>query len=116
MDPNNFTVMDFGGLFLTSPICHINTATAPGVVGAATYAAAALTPAHVAATAAAVTTNAANQALIAQQAAAQAALATTLTTKFNSNHLPPKAKAQYENHLNPSYLMTKTDIVVFYNP
>ena len=63
-------MINFGGLSLTSPIRHINTATAPDVVGAATYAvAAALTPAQATAAAAAavvvVTTNAANQALIA---------------------------------------------------
>ena len=120
--------MNFGGLLLTGPICHINVGTGVGVVGAATYTGAtALTPFQVTTTPAAaattaVTANAANQALVAQQAvaaaaaAAAAALAATLPTKFNSNNLPPKAKACYENHLNPSYLMTKTDMQPFPTP
>ena len=62
--------MDFSGLLLTGPVCHINLATAPGVIGAgagaATYAAAtALTPVQATA-AAAVNAAAANQALVAQ--------------------------------------------------
>ena len=32
VDSNNFAVLDFAGLSFTGPVCHINTATAPGVV------------------------------------------------------------------------------------
>ena len=110
VDPNNFTVMDFGGLSLTGPIGHINVAGAgTGLGGPVTYATVtALTPAKIAA-AAAVTTNAnsANQALVAQQQATAAALATTLPTEFNSNNIPLDTKTQYKNHLNPSHLMTE---------
>ena len=108
--------MNFTGILLTGPICHINIA---GVgTGPATYAAAAaltITPAEITA-AARVTANAANQALIAQLAAAAAALAATLLTEFNSNNLPPGAKTWYENHLNPSHLMTKSDMHPYPTP
>ena len=117
VDCSRFNVIDFTGLSLTGPVHHIHapTAPAPGVVGAgagATAGATQLTAAQVVAADAAVTANAANQALITQQAAAPAAaaLAATLPTKFNLNNLPPKVKAQYENHLDTSYLMTKTDM------
>ena len=33
VDCNNFNVMDFTGLSLTGPVCHINAPTAPGIVG-----------------------------------------------------------------------------------
>ena len=106
--------MRFTRILLTSPICHINAAGAgTGLGGAATYAAVtALTPAQAVA-AAAVTINAANQALVAQSAAAAVVLAATLPTEFNSNNLPPAAKTRYENHLDPSYLMTKSDMHLY---
>ena len=59
---------------------------------------------------------AANQAHVAQQAVANAVIAATLPTEFNFNNLAPKAKAWYENHLNSSYLMTKTDMQPFSTP
>ena len=111
VDPTNFAVMNFTGTSVSGPVSHINVNTAPSVISAATYTTAAgLTPVQVAATYAVITTNAANQALFTQQATAAAALAATLPTKFNSSNLPSKANARYENHLNLSYLMTKTDI------
>ena len=129
VNPNNFGVSNFTGLSLTGLVCHINAATAPapapapapGVVGVGVgtgtgtgtgTGATSPTAAQVVAVAT-VTTNAANQELMAQQTAAAAALAATLPTKFNSNNLPPKAKARYENHLATTYLMTKTDIQPF---
>ena len=108
VDQNNFTMMDFGGLLLTSPIRQVNITGVGTSFGATTYATVtALTPADIAAAvAAAVTATAANQAFVAQQQATAATLAVTLPTEFNSNNLPPKAKTRYENHLNPSHLMT----------
>ena len=86
VDCNNFDAMIFTGISLTGPICDINftvAGTDPGVVGAATYAAATVpTPAQVAA-AAIVTANAANQALVAQQTAAASALAVTLSYRVH---------------------------------
>ena len=111
--PYNFAVMNFTGISLTGPIRHINIAGAS--TDPATYATVtALTPAQVAA--AAVTATAANQALVAQQQAAAAALAATLPTKFDSNNLPPEVKTRYENHLNPSHLMTKSDMQPYPTP
>ena len=105
-----FTVLDFDGLNITGPICHLHTGTALGVVGAsATTEVTPLTPAQVITTAA-VTANADNQAFIAQQAAATTALAATIPTNFNLNNLPAKAKACYENHLNTTYLMSNSDM------
>ena len=106
--------MTFTGILLTNPICHINIACAG--TGPITYAtAAALTPTKIAA-AAAVTANTANQALVAQLADAAAVLATTLPTEFNPNNLPTAAKTRYENHLNPSHLMTKSDMQPYPTP
>ena len=110
-----YTVMDFDGLS-TGPICHINAAITPGVVGAGTATGATPPTVTQLAATAAVNANAANQALIAQQAAANVSLPTTVPTKFNSNNLAPKAKARYENHLNTSYLMTETDMQPFPTP
>ena len=65
VDCNMFTVLDFDGLNITGPICHLHTGTALGVVGAsATTEVTPLTPAQVITTAA-VTANADNQAFIA---------------------------------------------------
>ena len=109
VDPHNFTVMNFTGISLTGLILHINNIADAGT-GPATYATVtALMPAKVAA-AAAVTATAANQACVVQQQAAAAALVTTLSTKLNSNNLPPEVKTRYENHLNPSHLMTKSNM------
>ena len=101
VDPNNFTVLDFVGLSLSSPVRHINAASAPGVLDAGAGTATGSTPptdAQVIA-AAIVTAKATNQALIAQQAATIVAITATLPTEFNLNDLPPDAKARYENHL-----------------
>ena len=109
-DSNNFDAMNFTGILLTSPIRHINVGAGAGAVGAATCTATtALTLAQITTTAA-VTATAANQALVVQQTVAAAALVATLPTEFNSNTLPAEAKARYEHHLNPNYLMTKTNM------
>ena len=109
--------MDFDGISLTGPVCHIRTSTAPGVVGAgAATGAAPLTQAQVVVAATAVTANADNQVLIMQQAAATVALAATLPIVFNSNNLPAEAKARYKNHVDTTFLMTNRDMQPFSTP
>ena len=117
VDPHNFAVMNFTSILLTGPTCHINIAGAS--TGPTTYATVtALMPAKIS-PAGAVTVNAPNQALLSQSAAtaaAAAALAVTLPMEFNWNNLPPAAKARYENHFNPSHLMTESGIHSYPTP
>ena len=117
VDRKDFAAVNFTCTSLAGPVCHINMAgdgTSPGVVGATTGA----TPptADQIVTTGVATTNAANQALITQQNATAAAIDATFPTKFNLNNLPPNTKAIYKNHLNPSYLMTATDMQPFQTP
>ena len=119
LDGDNYDVMDFDWISTTGPVRHINSATHSGVVGAAAAAAAVsaaavLSPAAAAVAAAAAT--AANQALLAQQAAATAAVAATSPATFDIQNFPPVVKARHLNHLDPSYLMTKNDMIPYPMP
>ena len=85
--------------------------TAPGtgtgpVAVAVTYAAAVTTtPAQI--------VTAAAEALAAQQTAVAAVLAATLPATFNLLNLPPDVKTRHLHQLDPSYLLTQSDMVPF---
>ena len=103
VDYNMFTVLDFDGLSINGPVCHINTGTASGVVGTGACAGAcaatgdiSLTPAQIIATA--------------------AAAAATVPTAFNSNNLSPDIKTRHQNYLDTTYLMTNRDMQTFPTP
>ena len=101
VDCDKFDTMLFTGNFLTNPIRP----TAPGTdmrTSAGTYAADAAT-----------TPTAEAEALVAQQTAAAAVLAATLLATFNLLNLPPDVKTRHLHHLDPSYLMTQSDMVPF---
>ena len=122
VDCNMFTVLDFDDLSISGPVWHINTGTVPSVVvvvvvgggGGATGVAPSNFAQVIAATV--VATNAANQILITNQTTAALALPTTIPTNFNSNNLPAEAKARYTNYLDPTYLMTYSDMQPFSTP
>ena len=104
VDPTTFTIMNFGGTTLTGPIRPTALRTGTGT-GAGTSAAAAITPTQ-AATAAA-------QVLVAKQTATAAVFAATLPVTFNLLLLPLDVKSCHLRHLNPSYLLTASDMVPF---
>ena len=107
-----YNVMSFDRFLLTGLICPTVPGTGTGT-GAATYAAAAATtPAQIAA-AATSAVSAANQALVAQQAAATAVIAATIPATFDLRNLPPVVKTCHLNQLDPSYLMTQDNMVLF---
>ena len=98
--------MLFTGILLTS---LIRPTTAPTGAGAGATAPAAagttITPTQAATTAA--------QVHAAQQAAQAAILATTLPATFNLNTLPTDVKTRHLHYLDPSYLLTASDMVPF---
>ena len=105
VDTHVFNLMDFTGI-LVSPITSTTTPTGAGAgANAAAAAGTTITPTQAA--------TAAPQAHAAQQVAQAAILAATLSATSNLLTLPPDVKVRHLHYLNPSYLLTASDMVPF---
>ena len=100
VDQSNFTIMNVGGLLLTVP-----TRQPTGTGNGADTAPAAATIMTAATTAA--------QAHAALYAAQAVIFASTLPVTFNLNTLPTDVKTRHLHYLDPSYLLTTSDLVPF---
>ena len=95
VDCSRFNVLTFDGISIHGPVAGVGTSPAAAVT----------TPAQI--------VTAAANAHAAQQTAAAAVLAATLPAVFNLLTLPTDVRTRHLHHLDPSYLLTQSDMVPF---